>query len=104
MWVLRLGKKPCEWVKLEIKGAPPEPRYSHSMNYYEPGNYLIVHGGRNDMTSDSFALSDTYVLELAKLEWYQVKLYSEGDDFKVYNRCGHSSIVFSIYYPNLFSQ
>lgn len=65
------------------------------MNYYENGNYLIIHGGRNDLTNDSFALNDTYILDLAKLEWLEVKLYSDAKIFQIFNRCGHSSVVYS---------
>jgi len=62
------------------------------MNYYEEGNFLIIHGGRNDKSNDSFALCDTFLLELRKLEWLEVKIFSENYT-QVFNRCGHSSII-----------
>lgn len=65
------------------------------MNYYEAGNYVIIHGGRNDQSNDSFALNDTYILELSKLCWYRIDLYSDTKDFNVFNRCGHSAVVYS---------
>jgi len=82
-------------MKPEIKGTPPCPRYSHTMNFYENGNYLIIHGGRNDYSSDSFALNDTFIFELSKFEWIEAKLYFDTPRSKVYNRCGHAAIVFS---------
>ena len=84
-----------EWLKPNIRGIPPLPRYSHSFDFYEQGNFVVLHGGRNDFKSESFALSDTHILDLFKMEWSEIKVYSELDDFKVFNRCGHSSVVFS---------
>ena len=94
LWILLLGKKPLEWIMPDIKGKPPAPRYFHTMNYYERGNYLIIHGGRNDSVSDNSALNDTYLLNLENLEWLNVKLYSDMDNFEILCRCGHQSIIF----------
>ena len=94
LYVLVLGKKPCVWKKLEnTKGVKPPPRYFHSMSYYEKGNILIVHGGRNDLNSDSFALNDTYIFDLEFLQWHRVTLYSNIEGFKVMPRCAHRSVV-----------
>jgi len=87
-------------MKPEVKGIPPCPRYSHSMNFYENGNFLIIHGGRNDYSSDSFALNDTFIFELSKFEWIEVKLYFDTLRSKVYNRCGHSAIIYSKFFNN----
>ena len=56
-----VGKKLCFWRILDdAKGVKPTPRFFHSMSYYERGNFLIIHGGRNDLNNDSFALNDIY--------------------------------------------
>ena len=94
LWILITGKKPMEWVQPETKGKPPSPRFFHSMNYYEKGNFLIVHGGRNDSMSDSSALNDTYLFDLENFDWVKVTLYSQLIGFKILNRCGHKSIIF----------
>jgi len=65
------------------------------MNYFEEGNFLIVHGGRNDYSSDSFALNDTHIFDLQKLEWQEIKLYSDIPNFEVFHRCGHAGIIYS---------
>lgn len=91
---MRIGKKPLEWVKPIVRGKPPLPRHSHTMNYYEDGNFLIIHGGRNDFSSDSFAFKDTHIFDLQKLEWNEITLYSDNPNFTVFNRCGHSSLVY----------
>ena len=85
LWILITGKKPMEWVQPETKGKPPSPRYFHSMNYYEKGNFLIIHGGRNDNMSDSCALNDTYIFDLENFEWANIILYSQLNSFKVLN-------------------
>ena len=94
LWILITGRKPMEWVQPETKGKPPSPRCFHSMNYYEKGNFIIIHGGRNDIMSDSCALNDTYILNLENFEWAQIILYSQLKEFKVLNRCGHQSAIF----------
>ena len=96
MYVLILGKKPCLWIKLDnVKGIKPKPRYFHSMSYYEPGEFLIIHGGRNDSQNESFALDDTFIFNLNHLQWHQIHLYSTMIGFKVFPRCGHKSIIYS---------
>ena len=94
LWILITGKKPLEWIQPNTKGKPPSPRYSHSMSFYERGNFLIIHGGRNDSISDNIALNDTYLFDLENFEWMKVELYSGMKDFKVLNRCGHQSMIY----------
>ena len=94
LWILVTGKKPLEWILPNTKGKPPSPRYSHSMSFYERGNFLIIHGGRNDSISDNIALNDTYIFDLENFEWMKVELYSGMKDFKVLNRCGHQSMIY----------
>ena len=94
LYVLVVGKKPCFWRKFDdFKGPKPTPRYFHSMSYYERGNFLIIHGGRNDLNNDSFALNDTFIFDLEFLEWHRVVLYSNIEGFKVMPRCAHKSVV-----------
>ena len=96
MYVLILGKKPCLWIRLDnVKGVRPKPRYFHSMSYYEPGEFLIIHGGRNDYQNESFALDDTFIFNLNYLQWHQIHLYSTMIGFKIFPRCGHKSIIYS---------
>ena len=93
--ILIMGKKPLDWIKVDTKGKAPLPRYFHSMNFYERGNYVIIHGGRNDSFSSNGALNDTFLLNLENFEWLEVKLYSNISNFSVASRCGHQSIIYA---------
>ena len=63
-----MGKKPLECFQPETKGRTLSPRFYNNMNYYEKGNFLILHGGRNDDQSESFELNNTYIFELEHFE------------------------------------
>ena len=94
VWILSLGQKYLEWNTIETKGKPPRPRYNHSMNFYEKENFLIIHGGRNDLMSETFAFDDTFILDLESFEWFHVQLFSQFEQFKVLSRCGHQSVIY----------
>lgn len=97
LWILKFGKNPVEWVLAEeIKGKPPLPRYQHSMNFYEERNFIIIHGGRNDQYDiDTFALSSTYLLDLERWQWIEVKLFNNlYENFRVMERCSHHAVVY----------
>lgn len=95
---MKIGKSPLEWIKPVIKGNPPSPRYNQTMNFYENGNFLIIHGGRNEFSNDSCALNDIFILELSRLEWREIKTYFDSPRIKIFNRCGHASMIYSIKY------
>ena len=94
LYILILGQKPLKWILPETKGKPPSARFFHSMNYFEKGNILIIHGGRNDMMSENSALNDTYAFDLETFEWINVELYSNLSKFKVLSRCGHQGAIY----------
>jgi hypothetical protein len=95
LWILILGTKKLKWLNPDVKGKPPSPRYFHSMSYYDKGNLLIVHGGRNDVVSENSALNDTFIFDLENFEWMEVNLYFQLSKFKVLHRCAHQSVVYS---------
>ena len=91
MWLLKVGKKPLEWEKVLTFGQPPCPRYLCSMNFFEKGNFIVVHGGKTKINTESFALKDTYLFELYRYQWLRVDY---GDkEYIVKKRCSHSSVV-----------
>ena len=91
MWLLKIGKKPLEGEKVLTFGQPPCPRYLCSMNFFEKGNFIVVHGGKTKISTESFALKDTYLFELYRYQWLRVDY---GDkEYIVKKRCSHSSVV-----------
>ena len=91
LYVLRVGKKPLDWIILKTKGIPPSKRYGSSMSFYELGNLLIIHGGRNNMQTINYALNDTFLLDLYTLNWIKVEYYDKIK--KVSPRFFHQSFV-----------
>lgn len=66
--VLKVGRKPCEWVYPKITGMPPLGRINAQCNYYSELNVLIINGGRNDKEK-KFILNDIWILDLENLCW-----------------------------------
>ena len=91
MWLLKIGKKPLEWEKVLTFGAPPCPRYLCSMNFFEKGNFIIIHGGKTKINEESFALNDTYLFDLYRYHWLKVD-YGDKENL-VKKRCSHCSII-----------
>ena len=92
LYVLRVGKRPLEWIILKTKGNPPSKRYGTSMSYYELGNLLIIHGGRNNLKSTNYILNDTFLLDLYTLNWMKVEYYDKTKN--VPPRFFHQSFVY----------
>lgn len=92
MWLLKIGKKPLEWIKLFTFGKQPCPRYLCSMNFFEKGNFIVIHGGKTMINDEKFALNDTYLFELYRYQWIKVD-YGEKEKI-VRPRCSHCSVIF----------
>jgi hypothetical protein len=87
--VLRLGKKPLDWVKPNAHGKRPAPRYSATLNYLQDLAILVLHGGKDDSHQD-LIYNDTFIFDLYTFTWIEVKLYNAHP----YPRCEHRSVVF----------
>lgn len=92
LWVLKIGRKPLEWSEIKAKGKPPCPRYLCSMNYYEQGNFIIIHGGKTKSLRNENILKDTYLFELFKFEWIKVN-YGCLEPF-IKPRFSHAGIIY----------
>ena len=73
--VLRVGKRPLEWVTPKTFGSPPDERISCNITYYEELNVLIINGGRNDRTKRLY-LNDIFLLNLITFNWTRVYTFS----------------------------
>ena len=49
----------------------------------------------NDTCVDNSSLNDTFLLNLENLEWIEVTLFSNINNFNVAHRCSHQSIIYS---------
>jgi hypothetical protein len=90
--VIKIGKRPLEFITLKCEGKPPSPRYSTSINYFEEGNFIVIHGGKfDDLYKNESSLNDTYLLELYRLEWLRIDFGEENNN--VFRRFNHCSII-----------
>ena len=62
------------------------------MSFYERGNFLIIHGGRNDSLSDNIALNDTFLFDLVNYHWNKIIL-TGIDESLILPRHGHQSAI-----------
>ena len=97
LYVIKVGIKPLEIIILKTTGIQPIPRYDCSLNFYEKGNMLIVHGGRSNKREFENGLNDTFILDLYYLGWTKVEYFN--NKYIVPPKYFHQSIVFG---GNLF--
>ena len=78
---MKVGQGCKEWIVLDIAGAPPEPRYFHSMDYFESNNMIVIFGGRIESINykENFSLNDVWLMDLKSLEW--INLACKGNTF-----------------------
>ena len=93
LYVIKIGIKPLEVILLKTTGKPPCPRYDSSLNFYEKGNMLIVHGGRSNNQENENGLNDTYILNLYYLSWTQVEYFN--NKFIVSPRYYHQCVIYN---------
>jgi N-acetylneuraminic acid mutarotase len=90
VFVLRVGRKPCEWTHLKINGNPPLPRANASMNFFQNLNILVIAGGKNDSIKRCI-FNDVFVLDLENLYWIKAATYPVQPK----ERTGHRAAVFN---------
>jgi hypothetical protein len=74
--IIKVGKRPLEWIKPDISGMPPVPRCSASISFYEEMEVLILHGGKNNKDS-KLVYDDFYILDLHNLTWIKVNIFDK---------------------------
>ena len=102
--ILRIGRRPLEWIVPKIEGTPPCARINPSMNYFENLNVIIIHGGRNDAkevyggtqyTTERVTFRDMFVLDLVNFIWIGVSALEEPYGDPLAERSEHSSCVYT---------
>lgn len=76
LFLLKIGSKNLQWTLPDTLGQPPSPRFSHSMNYNEKLEILIIFGGRIDSASSGnyTCYNDVFILRVKDLTWVTVKV------------------------------
>jgi|TARA_B110000285_G_scaffold98912_1_gene112753 hypothetical protein len=59
-------------IRPKTIGAPPEPRFMHTISFVPRLSVVTLYGGRNDAKKDAPILSDLWILKLSNLEWVKV--------------------------------
>ena len=95
LYILRIGGRSLEWIIPNTYGLPPKRRYGASMSFYESGNLLIIHGGRNSSKFD-YAYNDTFILDLRSMNWMKVDYFDKTKP--VAKRFYHQSFVSDNYF------
>ena len=86
LYILKICQNPLEWIIPKLSGKPPSERYGSSMSYYEKGNFVVIHGGKNISL-----LNDTFLLDLFSLNWIEVEYFNKIKE--IAGRYFHQSIV-----------
>lgn len=76
LFLLKIGNKNLQWTLPETNGQPPSPRFSHSMNFNEKLEILVIFGGRVDTvnTNHYTCFNDVFLLRVKDLTWVTVKV------------------------------
>ena len=80
-----------EWTIIRTAGASPSGRYDTSLNFYERGNMLVIHGGRTIKGENDDILNDTFILDLYSLNWIEVEYYNKK--YVIPRRYSHQAII-----------
>ena len=88
--ILKVGRKPCEWLQPKIDGIPPYPRTMAKINFYQELSILIIYGGKNDLLKKSI-FNDIYVLDIENFNWIRAVSYP----FIPKERAEHGSILYN---------
>jgi len=91
LYVIKIGKRPLDLIKLNTYGKQPCPRYNTSLNFYERENMLIVHGGRTLHKKKEIGLNDTFILDLFSYNWIEVEYFNK--EYKVPPRFFHQAVI-----------
>jgi N-acetylneuraminic acid mutarotase len=89
LFLLKIGMKHLMWTTPETVGQPPSPRFSHSMNFNEKLDVVVIFGGRVDTvnTNHYTCFNDVFLLRVKDLTWVTVKVLGNVPP----PRSGHST-------------
>ena len=83
LYILNLGKYPCNWINcqkyIDNESPSPSARYGHSMHFSPELNFVVLFGGRNDSFGDTskWVFNDIWILKLDILNWVKVQVHGD---------------------------
>jgi len=77
--ILRVGKRPLEWISPRVSGRGPSPRFLHTTAYNTSLNVLIIFGGRVDQLNTPVytCFNDVFLLDTLNFIWLRVKVIGD---------------------------
>jgi hypothetical protein len=90
LYILKIGRKPCEWIKPKITSPIPPARINATLNFYNELNILILHGGRNDQLKKNIFF-DIWLFDLENFFWIKAKTAP----INPIERTEHCSIIYN---------
>lgn len=70
LFILKLGKSPIVFNKIQTIGAKPAKRASCTLTYYEEMNFVILFGGKGDE-----CYNDMFILDIFTFNWIEIHLF-----------------------------
>ena len=102
MYILHIFKNPLVLYEPHCKGITPSPRFSSTLNYYKPLNYIVLYGGKNL----DIVFNDLFILYITNFNWIAVGLFGSinekraehcseiiGDNLIIFGGCNENNIL-----------
>jgi hypothetical protein len=102
MYILHIFKNPLVLYEPHCKGITPSPRFSSTLNYYKPLNYIVLYGGKNL----DIVFNDLFILDITNFNWIAVGLFGSinekraehcseiiGDNLIIFGGCNENNIL-----------
>lgn len=87
--IIHLNSRPYNWTTPVTSGAPPEPRFQHTLTYFPELCLLVVYGGRQDTKSASGyrCFGTVHLFHLDTFTWLTVNPGGAVPE----SRCAHAA-------------
>ena len=102
MYIIHIFKNPLVLYEPHCKGTPPSSRFSSTLNYYKPLNYIVLYGGKNL----NVVFNDLFILDITNFNWISVGLFGSinekraehcseiiGDNLIIFGGCNENNIL-----------
>ena len=83
IYILHIFKNPLVLFEPNVKGTPPSPRFSSTINYYRSLNYIVLYGGKNL----NKVFNDLFILDIMNFTWISVQLFGSINEERAEHCC-----------------